>query len=199
MATDTRMGEAIAATDRITVGRYLEMIHSGAIPSEVHVELLDGRLVEQMTKYAPHNYTSRQLGLMLRAILPTAWLISEEKSLVLGRYWRPEPDIAIIRGPNSRYRTQDPVAADVGLLVEVADSSYPTDRGEKWRAYAAARVPTYWIVNINECRIEVYTDPTGRGKSASFRGSLSFGADAEIPVVIDGQEIGRLAVKDILP
>jgi Uma2 family endonuclease len=152
-----------------------------------------------MTKFAPHNCTARQLGLLLRGILAAGWVISEEKSVTLGRRWRPEPDLAIIRGPNSRYRNSDPTPTDIGLLVEVADSSYPTDQGEKWRAYAAARIPIYWIVNLNRNQIEVYSDPVGRGKSASYRQAATFGTDAEVPVVIDGREVGRFAVKDTLP
>jgi Uma2 family endonuclease len=199
MATDTRASETGARLDRLTVGQYLARIVAGIIPHDARMELLDGKLVEQMTKYAPHNYTARQLGILFHGILPAAWLISEEKSLTLGRYWRPEPDIAIIRGPNNRYRDSDPRAADVALLVEVADSSYTTDRGEKWRSYAAARIPIYWIVNLNQGRIEVYRDPIGRGKKASYREATTFNVDAEVPVIIDGREVGRAAVRDILP
>ena len=199
MATDTRAIETGARLNRLNVRQYLAMIASGVFPDDAHVELLDGRLVDQMTKYAPHNYTARQLGLLLRGMLPVGWVISEEKSVSLGRRWRPEPDIAIIRGPNSRYRNIDPTAADIGILIEVADSSYATDRGEKWRAYAAVRIPAYWIVNLNQSRVEVYTDPAGRGKNASYRQAATFGLDAEVPVVVDGREVGRVVVKDILP
>jgi hypothetical protein len=85
------------------------------------------------------------------------------------------------------------------LVVEVAESTYSYDRGEKWRAYAAARIPIYWVVNLDESRIEVYTDPIGRGKKASYRQSAIFGADAEVSVVIDGRDVGRIVVKEILP
>ncbi len=199
LATDTLTNEKGVSPYRLTTRQYLVMIVSGIIPHDAHVELLDGRLVDQMTKFAPHNYTARQLGLHLKDLLGAAWIISEEKSVSLGRHWRPEPDIAIIRGPNGRYRESDPSAKDVGLMVEVADSSYPTDRGEKWRAYAAACIPIYWIVNLGNSQIEVYTDPIGRGKKASYRQTATFGPDAEVPIVIDGQFIGRIAVKDILP
>jgi Uma2 family endonuclease len=190
MATDMKL---------ITVEHYLAMILDGTIAPDARLELLDGRLVEQMTKYPPHNFTSRELSLLLRAIVPAPWLVSEEKSLALGRFWRPEPDLAVIKGPNDRYRTSDPKAEDVILLIEVADSTYATDRGEKWRAYAAARIPIYWIVNINQQQIEVYREPTGRGKNAAYRVTEIFGIEAEIPVVIDGRDVGRIVVKEILP
>jgi Uma2 family endonuclease len=84
-------------------------------------------------------------------------------------------------------------------VVEVAQSTYNFDRGEKWRAYAAARIPVYWIVNLDKSRIEIYRDPAGRGKTASYRQTEIFEADAEVPVVIDGQAVGRVVVKEILP
>ena len=199
MATVTEATGSRLKPYRFDVRQYLAMIGAGVFPDDAHVELLDGRLVDQMTKFAPHNYTARQLGLLLKGILAVDWLISEEKSVRLGRLWRPEPDIAILRGPNSRYRKIDPSAADIGLLIEVAESSYATDRGEKWRAYAAARIPIYWIVNLNQSRIEVYTDPVGRGKKASYRQATNFGIDAEMPIVIDGREVAQFAVKDVLP
>ena len=40
------------------------MIAAGIIPHDARMELLDGILVEQMTKYAPHNYTARQVGIL---------------------------------------------------------------------------------------------------------------------------------------
>jgi Uma2 family endonuclease len=201
MATETRKDRAASGNRpyRLNVDQFVRSIEAGVFPPDARVELLDGILVEQMTKFAPHNYTARQLGLLLRGVLPAAWILSEEKSLVLGRYWRPEPDIAIIRGPNSLYRSRDPKASDAGLLIEVAESTYDYDRGEKWRAYAAARIPVYSIINLPDRRVEVYTDPAGRGRSASYRKSSAFGPEDEIPVVIDGAEIGRLAVRDILP
>jgi Uma2 family endonuclease len=187
-------------TQPISVNHYLAMILDGTIPHDARLELLDGRLVEQMTKYAPHTFTVDGLAEAFRLLLPgLGWVVREEKPLILGQFWRPEPDIAIVIGPKDRYRKDDPLKADVALLIEVADSSYATDRGEKWRAYAAARIPIYWIVNINKSQVEVYRDPIGRGKTARYRQTDVFTIDAEVPVVIDGQEVGRIVVKEILP
>ena len=51
--------------------------------------------------------------------------------------------------------------ADVGLVVEVSDSSLRDDQILKKTIYARASIPTYWIVNVPARRVEVYTDPTG--------------------------------------
>ena len=121
--------------------------------------------------------------------------MGEEKSLKLGRFWRPSP-IAVLRGPNERYRSSDPTSTDVSLLIEVADSSYATDRGEKWRAYAAARIPIYWIVNLDKNQIEVYCDPIGRGKKASYRQATTLGVTPRFQSITakmsDGSRSGTL-------
>jgi hypothetical protein len=190
MSTDTRL---------ITIDDYLAMILDGTIAADARVELLEGRLVEQMTKYPPHNFSSRQVGLLLKTIVPEHWLISEEKSLRLGPFWRPEPDLALIHGPNERYRTKDPDAKDVSIVIEVADSCYIIDRGEKWAVYAASRIPIYWIVNIQSRRVEVYREPTGRGKNASYQDAEIFEAGTQVSVMIGGHEVGRISVDAILP
>ena len=184
---------------RLTVRQYLKIIDAGVFPYDARVELLGGVLAAKMTKYAPHNFAIFALGENLRSLVPAGWLVREEKSVVLGRFWRPEPDIAVVRGPDDRYRTNDPARPDLDLLIEVADSSYVPDRGVKWRAYAAAGVPVYWIVNLPLRQVEIYTIPGGRGKSAAYRDCVTFGAGDEAPVVVGGKEVGRVGVKDILP
>jgi Uma2 family endonuclease len=81
----------------------------------------------------------------------------------------------------------------------VADSSYPKDVGIKLRRYAGMRIPVYWIVNVGKRQIEVYTEPKGRGGSARYQATLICKEGEQVPVVIDSQERGLLAVGDLLP
>jgi Uma2 family endonuclease len=46
------------------------------------------------------------------------------------------------------------------LLVEVSDSSLKFDRGGKLRLYAEAGIQEYWVVNLVDAVVEVYTDPS---------------------------------------
>ena len=184
---------------RLNSDQYLRMIESGIFPDHAHVELLGGLLIEQMTKYAPHDFTVGRLGRLLNRTLPADWIVREEKSIALGRFWRPEPDLAIVRGPDDRYRSVFPGPVDVAALIEVSESSYAIDRGVKWRGYASARINAYWIVHLAKAQIEVYSDPVGKGRSASYRTSTIFAVESELPHTIDGLEVGRLAVRDVLP
>jgi Uma2 family endonuclease len=199
MATGTRARETGVKLYRLTVRQHLMMINAGVFRDGDHVELLGGALVEKVPKNPPHSIVLIRLSKNLYRLLPDPWFGYEGKPVQLGRFWYPEPDVAIIRGPDDLYQKRAPQAADVGFLIEVADSSYSIDRGEKWRAYAAARVAVYWIVNIQQRRIEVYTDPSGRGRLATYRQATTFNEVDMAPVVLDGQEVGRIAVGDISP
>ncbi len=182
---------------RMSVRQFERMIGAGLFPDRARVELLGGVLCRKMTKNDPHDFAVDLLGATLNRLLEPAWFAREEKSVVLGKFWRPEPDIAVVRAPRERYRDRAPRAADLGLLIEVSDVSYATDRGVKWRRYAAVGVSTYWIVNLAQKRIEVYGRPSGRGRAAAFQDVAFYGADGEVPLVLDGRELGCIAVKDL--
>ena len=83
---------------------------------------------------------------------------------------RPRPDF---------YRTSHPTAADVLLLVEVADSSLAWDRGPKLALYARHGVAEVWIVDLTGRAVEVFGSPArtampsgGRWSRASSRRCL---------------------------
>jgi len=183
---------------RVTVRQFEKMIEAGIFRDDDRVELLGGILVDMMTKYDPRNFTVGMLGDTLRKIVETAWIVREEKSIVLGPFSRPEPDLAVARGAHERYRLSSPRPADLGMLIEVADSSYAKDRGKKWRQYAAAGILAYWIVNLPQSQIEVYSTPSGRGKSAGYRNITIYGRDDHVPVILEGNELARIPVRNVL-
>src|SRR5205814_1210290 len=111
----------------------------------------------------------------------------------------PEPDAALIRGARRDYLERRPSAADVALVVEIADTSLERDRGLKKRLYARDRVVVYWIVNLVDRCIEAYTDPSGPLDEPDYRQRRIYGPEDEIPVVLDGNEAGRLSVQELLP
>jgi len=184
---------------RLTVRQFLKMIDANVFRDEDHVELLGGILVDKMKKYPPHNFGVGKLAALMRGLLPAGWFVNEEKPIQLSRWSRPEPDIAVIRGRLDDYSGRDPTAAEVGIVAEVADSSYPKDRGKKSRKYGASKIPAYWIVNLPQRQLEVYTAPTGRGKSATYQDVKIYGADAAVPLTLEGRDLGRIQVSEVLP
>jgi Uma2 family endonuclease len=183
---------------RLTVRQFDKMIDAGIFRERDHLELLGGVLVDKMTKHDPHNFTVAMLATVLRSMSLAGCFILEEKSVQLSRWSRPEPDIAFIRGELRDFRKHGPKAPDLAALIEVADSSYTKDRGPKWRMYAAAGIPVYWIVNCPLRRIDIYSEPSGRGKSAVYSSVKVYEEHEEIPVLLEERELGRFKVSDVL-
>jgi Uma2 family endonuclease len=198
MATTTTAAGSGLTPYRFTVKQVEAMVAAGIIPEEAKVELIAGVLCA-MTKDEFHNYVTSELGDRLRPLLPAGYHLREEKSLQSGRLWMPEPDLAVMPGARGDYLPNRPDLGRAALVIEVTDTTYRKDRGIKWRRYASVRVPIYWIANIRARTVEVYSDPDGRGRSAQYRACATYSDADGAPVVIDGREVGRIAVRDILP
>jgi hypothetical protein len=205
MATATRVRQpqppapapASLPVYRLSVEQYHRLIESGVFRSGDRVELLDGILVSKMTHNPPHAASVVLITRLLSRTLPDEWLLRAQLP-VTTRESEPEPDFALVPGPVNRYGTRHPVPREVGLLIEVADTSLAEDQGPKLQLYARARIAPYWIVNLVDRRVEVYTQPRG-GRSPGYRHRQDYGPGEAVPLVLGGQDFGTLAVSDLLP
>ncbi len=182
------------ASKTLTVEEYLGLIQDGTIDEDDRVELLDGEIVELMPPNPPHLVATRITFKLLIRIVPPGWTVTQEAPVQLTSS-APQPDVAVIRGEDRDYSERLPVVEDVGLVIEVADSSLARDRGRKRSIYARAGIAIYWIVNIQGMRIEVFTDPF----DSEYRQTQTYGPDDQIPLILDGQEVARVPVRDLLP
>lgn len=173
------------------------MIETGVLTENDRVELLDGQIVAKMTHNPPHDAAVDLTQSEVAAVLPSGWRVRVQSAITLARS-EPEPDVAVVRGPARRYVRSHPRPPDIGLLVEVADATLRFDRIRKARAYARARIPVYWIVNLMDLCVEVYTEPRA-GRSPAYRLRRDYARNEAVPVVIDGREIARISVRDLLP
>jgi hypothetical protein len=105
----------------------------------------------------------------------------------------------VVRGERDDYPNEPSRAQDVVLVIEVSDTNLAKDQNEKARIYARAGIPEYWIVNLVSAQIEVYTGPTAQRETPDYGEFRMFGITNEIPLIIEGREIPRLAVEGILP
>jgi len=110
----------------------------------------------------------------------------------------PEPDVRVVRGERRAFAERHPGPRDLGLLVEVSDATLERDRKLKKQLYGQSLVPVYWIVDLRHRRIEVSTEPSGPVAVPGYGSRREFVAGEEVPVVLDGVEVGRSAVSDIL-
>jgi len=180
-----------------SVAQYQRMVETGILGPDDHVELLEGRILEKMSRNPPHDSTLNGINYLLMPRLPAEWLLRVQSALILARSV-PEPDLAVVRGPALTYYKRHPVAADVGLLIEVADSSRLFDRQQKGLWYAEARIPEFWLVNLVEGRLEVYTHPKA-GKSPGYRQHREYTPAQAVPFVLDGKKIAEIPVAQLIP
>ncbi len=182
--------------------RQFHRMMAAGIFGDQKVELVAGKIYP-MTDLPPHIFAlGRFYRTMLAMLAMDAWTIRQEQPILIGRYWAPKPDVAVLRGSDANYATRHPRPRDVALLAEISDTTYHRDRGRKWRRYAAAGIPVYMIVRLKgpDTLIEVWTGPTGRGKSARYADVIRYSARAgeSVPIELDGSEHGQVAVGDLI-
>jgi Uma2 family endonuclease len=186
----------------ITVDEYERMIDDGTIPEDSRVELIEGKLVEKVTKHPPHALATGACHAEIQGLLPAGWHARKEDPVrIPSRASEPEPDVSVARGTFKTYARRHPNEVDIALIVEVADTSLAKDRALVV-TYGAAGIPIYWIVNLVHDQVEVYADPDpgphGSGVGG-YRSRVDYQPGQDVPVIIDGREVGRIAVTDLLP
>jgi Uma2 family endonuclease len=184
---------------RFTVDEYHRMIATGILRSGEPYELIYGWIVEKMTINPAHAYTVGELGTRLSQLGGGELIVRTQQPITIGAAGsEPEPDVAVAAGPGNRYKNRHPEPRDVPLVIEVADSSLAEDRSTKLQLYAAAKIPVYWIVNLVDRRVEVYSQPRG-GKNPAYRHQDTYGPDDAVPVIVGGRELGTIPVRELLP
>ena len=174
------------------------MVRSGIIGEDDRVELLEGYIVPKMVHKPPHDGTIDLANDGIQPLLPRGWRIRIQQSIVTDDS-EPEPDLAVVRGDKRTFLTRHPGPADVGLLVEVSDASLQRDRADKGRLYARARIICYWIINLIDRQVEVYTDPTGPDPSPRYLNRVDYDVNSAVPIVLSGQPCGSIMVRELLP
>jgi len=183
---------------RFTVDEYHRMIETDILNEMDRVELLEGYVVLKMPRNPPHDGTIQSVRKQLAHGLPSGWDVHIQSAITLSDS-EPEPDLVVARGNERSYFTRHPGPADVGLVVEVADTSINRDRDDKGRIYARAGIPIYWIVNLVDVRLEVFTAPSGPTASPGYGQRVDYDPAASVPFVLDGVTVTVLAVRELLP
>ncbi len=166
----------------LRVEQYRRMVEVDILGPDDHVELLEGLIVEKMTKNPPHAVATELLALVLHRAVPEGWFPSIETPVSIPEQdCVPEPDAKVVRGQPRDYLDRWYGPRDSALVIEVSDSNYAEDRSLKWAIYARALVPIFWSLNLKRRRLEVYTNPTGEADMASYRQAQTFGPDGEAP------------------
>jgi Uma2 family endonuclease len=184
-------------TKRITVNEYDRMVESGAIGDDEPVELLGGELVPKMGQKPDNVWAVDYLDQAITAHSLGAWHVRKEHPVRIPDYDEPEPDLAIVKGARAAFRGKHPGPADLYQVIEVGNTTVNNDQGVRRERYARAGIPVYWIVNLRDGRVEVYTDPDRA--VGNYQSRVDYGPGEQVPVSIDGQEVCRISMADLLP
>jgi len=197
-ATRVPTFKADAAFRTFTGDEYDRLVELGVLTKHDKVELLEGYMVLKMPANPTHDFSVLATTKALERVILTGWTVRGQVGTRLSES-RPEPDVSVARGVDRDYLTRQPGPTDLGLVVEVSDSSLDRDQLDKTRIYAREKIPVYWIVNLIDRRVEVYTDPNGPGGDPRYHTLNVYAAGTSVPVVLDGTTVGTIAVDDLLP
>lgn len=183
---------------RLSVAKFHEMIERGILTDDDPVELIEGWLITKMPKNPPHAVATDLMVDKLNELKPAGHIVKTQDPITTDDS-EPEPDVMLVRGTRRDYLQRHPGPADLELVVEVADSTLERDRTIKRRAYARAGIPVYWIVNLADRAVEVYTDPSGPVPQPDFRNRSVHRTGDSVNLAVQGRPIATIAVADLLP
>ncbi len=183
---------------RWSVEKYHEMVRAGIIDEDDPVELLEGWIVKKMTKSPLHRTVTGLLRDALQRVMPEGWFVDSQDPVTLSAS-EPEPDAVLVRGSRLDYLDHHPGPGDVALVAEVSDSGLSRDRVFKKSIYAAAGIAVYWVVNLVDRRLEVYSGCTNSASGSDYARCDCFVAGQKVPLVVDGRIVAEVPVAAILP
>jgi Uma2 family endonuclease len=174
------------------------MVETGILTPEDKVELLENYVVLKMPRNPRHDSTLQRRLRPLLHVVPAGWDLRIQSAVALSDS-QPEPDFAFVRGSAADYENRYHGPGDTGLVIEVADSSLLRDQRDKTRIYARGSIPCYWIVNLVDRRIEVYTQPSGPTPVPAYGSFQIYQPGDSVPLVLDGNVVGTMPATDLLP
>ena len=183
----------VAGFHRFTVEQYHKMIETGVLTENDRVELLEGYVVEKMPHDPLHDGTLQLVEDAVMALAPPGWCRLVQMVVTLTRS-EPEPDFVLARGTKRSFLGRHPGPAEIGLLVEVANTTLDSDREDKLPVYARAGVPVYWIVNVVDRQIEVFDSPSGE----AYTNARIYRPGDAVPLVVDGVTVATIPVNELL-
>jgi Uma2 family endonuclease len=149
---------------KLTVRDFLRLDDAGAFRGYAKTELIEGEIIGMNAQFAPHaRFKSdlfRRLADVVDEVLPGFSTLSEV-AVSIPPHSMPEPDI-VVTDFRETGRQAIPVETVV-LIVEVADTTVRFDLGKKAKIYAAARVPEYWVADLEAGKLHQFSSPSDKG------------------------------------
>ena len=144
-----------------TVHDYHRMGEAGILLEDDRVELIRGEIVAMSPIGNPHNAAVDRANRALVNLVGDRAIVRVQGSVRLDEYDEPQPDIVLLRPRPDFYNSMSAGPKDIFLIVEMADSSLKYDRRVKAGLYAELGIPEYWVADLQNNRLLVYSHPEG--------------------------------------
>ncbi|OKH15959.1 Uma2 family endonuclease [[Limnothrix rosea] IAM M-220] len=145
-------------TRKFTTQQYHQMAKTGIFDPQENLELITGEIITMSPVGFRHAFVTNYLTNFFPRNLGEQAIVSTQNPINLGNESEPRPDVVLLRPREDFYATQLPTAADILLLIEVADTSLTYDREIKISLYAQHQVPEVWLINLSQKQLECHTE-----------------------------------------
>ncbi len=180
---------------QFTVAEYHKMVQAGILGPDHRVELLEGWIVNKTSQNPPHASSVTRVLRRIGRILPETWTLRVQAPITLSvSESEPEPDLTIARGNEAVYDTRHPRPADIGLLIEVGDSTVLDDRRYKGILYARENILEFWLINIPARKLEFHAQPQG----GEYSKKIEYSESESVPLILDGVRIADIPVSELI-
>jgi Uma2 family endonuclease len=149
----------IATSKRFTLDEYNRLAELGFFNEDDRVELIRGEIIQMIAKGTPHSVCGTRLNREITKLIGDRATARTQEPLQLPPNSVPEPDYAIVKNREDDYLASHPDPEDVVLVIEISDSSLSYDQEIKLKLYAESGIQNYWIFNLRETILEIYSDP----------------------------------------
>jgi Uma2 family endonuclease len=143
---------------RFTLDDVLRMQAAGILDEDARVELIDGGLVEMASEGAPHTRAKMRIAYAFMAQAKGEIVVIIDSTLRLSPTYAPDPDLYLY---DASLPLEQVNGANLGLVIEVAQSTLAKDLSIKLELYAQHGVREYWVVDVNTDTIIVHRDLNG--------------------------------------
>jgi len=142
---------------------YHRMGESGIFRENEQVELIKGEIFRMSPIGTDHAACVDRLNRILHLTLGESWIIRVQNPVSVSGDSEPEPDISVVKFHPQFYARHHPEPKDIGMIIEVSDTSLEYDRQIKLPLYAKSGISEVWIVNLKEGCVEIHSSPGEHG------------------------------------
>ena len=141
------------------------MAQGGVFAQGDRLELIEGEVIEMSPIGKRHAACVRRLDRLLNRNAGELTIVSVQAPISIDDFSEPQPDVALLKHRADFYSNSHPTAADVLVIIEVADTSVEYDRRVKLPLYARAGIPEACLIVLPKDLIEVHS----QGKNGKYQ------------------------------